>query len=124
MKITALSHRGLRPRRLRRLWPFGLLGRRIEDYDRDALASEIRRRHYYFQYQLYSVALDRYLRLRLPGYDYERHFGGVYYLFLRGIDPARPECGVHRDRLPEPLVRALGRLLIGDAREEDSAHAG
>ena len=48
-------------------WKSNLLGNRIEDYSAAALADEIRRRHYYFQYQLYTVALDRYLRLRLPG---------------------------------------------------------
>ncbi len=101
-------------------WKSNLLGSRVEDYGAAALEGEIRRRHYYFQYQFYTVALDRYLRLRLPGYRYEQHFGGVYYLFLRGIDPARPQFGIHRDRLSEPLVRALGRLLIGDAGEEDA----
>jgi exodeoxyribonuclease V beta subunit len=105
-------------------WKSNLLGSRIEDYSAAALAGEIRRRHYYFQYQLYTVALDRYLRLRLPGYSYEQHFGGVYYLFLRGIDPARPQCGIHRDRLSEPLVRELARVLIGSVGEEDPANAG
>ncbi len=104
-------------------WKSNLLGSRVEDYGAAALASEIRRRRYYFQYQLYTVALDRYLRLRLPGYRYEQHFGGVYYLFLRGIDPARPQFGIHRDRLQEPLVRELGNLLIGEAGKEDTAHA-
>ena len=100
-------------------WKSNLLGSRVEDYGPAALAGEIRRRHYYFQYQLYTVALDRYLRLRLPGYRYEQHFGGVYYLFLRGIDPARPQFGIHRDRLQEPLVRAdSSGLLIGRGREE------
>jgi exodeoxyribonuclease V beta subunit len=103
-------------------WKSNLLGSRVEDYSAATLESEIRRRHYYFQYQLYTIALDRYLRLRLPGYRYERHFGGVYYLFLRGIDPARPQFGIHRDRLREPLVRALSRLLIGNAGVEDPAH--
>ncbi|PSC97943.1 hypothetical protein C7D74_32270, partial [Klebsiella pneumoniae] len=28
----------------------------------------------------------RYLRHRLADYDYDRHFGGVIYLFLRGMD--------------------------------------
>jgi exodeoxyribonuclease V beta subunit len=69
-------------------------------------------RLYVLQYHLYVVALDRWLRLRVPGYDYARDFGGVYYLFLRGIDPARPDLGVFRDR-PEPeLVRALGAVLL------------
>ena len=88
-------------------WKSNLLGSRIEDYGAAALAGEIRRRHYYFQYQLYTVALDRYLRLRLPGYRYEQHFGGVYYLFLRGIDPARPSSAFIATGWQEPLVRAL-----------------
>ncbi len=96
-------------------WKSNLLGNRIEDYSAAALAGEIRRRHYYFQYQLYTAALDRYLRLRLPGYSYEQHFGGVYYLFLRGIDPARPGFGIHRDRLAESFVRKLNGMLSGGA---------
>ena len=103
-------------------WKSNLLGNRVEDYGPAALAGEIRRRHYYFQYQLYTAALDRYLRLRLPGYRYDQHFGGVYYLFLRGIDPARPGFGIYRDRLEEPFVRRLNDLLTGTAREEGRGH--
>jgi exodeoxyribonuclease V beta subunit len=102
-------------------WKSNLLASRIEDYNAAALAGEIRRRHYYFQYQLYTVALDRYLRLRVPGYRYERHFGGVYYLFLRGIDPAHPQSGIYRDRLSEPLACALARLLIGEDNGDNFA---
>ena len=40
---------------------------------------------YHWQYLLYTVALHRYLSSRLPDYDYDRHFGGVYYLFVRGV---------------------------------------
>jgi exodeoxyribonuclease V beta subunit len=47
------------------------------------------REAYVLQYLIYTVALHRYLRLRLPDYDYERHFGGVFYLFLRGMRPER-----------------------------------
>jgi exodeoxyribonuclease V beta subunit len=103
-------------------WKSNWLGNQVEDYGPAALAGEIRRRHYYFQYQLYTAALDRYLRLRLPGYRYEAHFGGVYYLFLRGIDPARPGFGIYRDRLEEPFVRKLNRLLTGRAGEEGGRH--
>ena len=103
-------------------WKSNLLGQRVEDYSPAALAAEIRRRHYYFQYQLYTAALDRYLRLRLPGYRYEQHFGGVYYLFLRGIDPARPGSGIFRDRLAAPFVRRLNSLLSGPAPQEGRGH--
>jgi exodeoxyribonuclease V beta subunit len=103
-------------------WKSNLLGTQVEDYGPAALAREIRRRHYYFQYQLYTAALDRYLRLRLPGYRYEQHFGGVYYLFLRGIDPARPGYGIYRDRLEESFVRRLNRLLTGPTQREGDTH--
>jgi len=61
---------------------------------------------------IYTVALHRYLRLRLPDYDYQRHFGGVFYLFLRGMDPALgPDCGVFHDRPAPALVTALDELM-------------
>ena len=40
------------------------------------------------QYLIYAVALHRYLQSKLPDYDPEHHFGGVYYLYLRGMHPA------------------------------------
>ena len=70
---------------------------------------------YTLQYHIYTLALHLYLRRRLPGYDYARHFGGVAYVFLRGLDrDGGREAGIFRDR-PEPdLVHALGRALIPD----------
>ena len=62
--------------------------------------------------RIYTVALHRYLRLRVPNYDYERHFGGVFYLFLRGMGPELgADCGVFRDRPAPALVEALDRLI-------------
>jgi exodeoxyribonuclease V beta subunit len=96
-------------------WKSNWLGNRVEDYGPAALRDEIQRRSYFLQYQLYTVALDKYLRLRLPGYSYERHFGGVFYIFVRGVDPAWPELGIYRDRPSERLVRELGEMLSGNA---------
>ena len=62
------------------------------------------------------MALHRYLRLRVADYDYARHFGGVYYLFLRGMNPALGmECGVFHDRPAPGLVMALDELMAGVA---------
>src|SRR5690606_8157537 len=61
------------------------LGASYADYSAERLAAVMGEQGYYLQYLIYSVALHRYLRQRLPDYDYERHFGGVYYLFLRGM---------------------------------------
>jgi len=86
------------------------------DYRPEYLAAPMADEHYILQYHLYAVALHRYLEARLPGYDYERDFGGVFYLFVRGMSP-RYEYGngVFADRPPLKLVESLARLFQGPA---------
>lgn len=70
--------------------------------------------HYVLQYHLYIVALHRYLTRRLRGYDYDRHFGGVHYLFLRGMHPSYPPGnGVFTDRPSRRLIEKLSETLGG-----------
>jgi exodeoxyribonuclease V beta subunit len=89
-----------------------LLGGRLSDYAPGRLARAMADAHYFLQYHLYVVALHRYLAWRLPGYDYDRDFGGVLYLFLRGMAPeTRGETGVFRDRPSVRLVQELSDLL-------------
>jgi exodeoxyribonuclease V beta subunit len=82
-----------------------------------ALAAEMERGHYGLQALLYTVALHRYLRWRLPHYDAGSHLGGVLYLFLRGMTgPDTPvvdgtRCGVFAWRPPAALVTALSDAL-------------
>jgi len=84
------------------------LGPRLDDYAAAALPAVMARESYWLQYLVYTVVLHRLLGLRLPDYDYDRHVGGVLYLFLRGIDPARgADCGVFHDRPSRALVEAL-----------------
>jgi exodeoxyribonuclease V beta subunit len=84
------------------------LGVELTAYHAESLARIMAQESYYLQYLIYSVALHRYLGLRLPDYDYERHFGAVYYLFLRGMDPHLGSAyGVYRDRPSRALVAAL-----------------
>ena len=59
------------------------------------------------------MALHQYLKLRLPQYDYEKHFGGIFYLFVRGMDPDKGgEHGVFYDRPKRELVEELCEKLI------------
>ena len=67
--------------------------------------------HYYLQYHLYTLAADLFLKQRLPGYSYEMHFGGVFYIFLRGLDPMDASHGIFRDRPTEETVKGLRRLI-------------
>ncbi len=63
------------------------LGHRVEDYGSEQLESAMHKHRYPLQMLLYTVAAHRFLGLRLSGYDYDTHFGGVFYLFLRGMRP-------------------------------------
>lgn len=83
------------------------LGMSPADYSRPALEQAMVEHRYDLQYQLYSLALHRLLALRLPGYDFDLHFGGVFYLFLRGM----PQGGIFHTRPSRELVQGLDRLF-------------
>lgn len=94
-------------------WKSNWLGNTPADYASDRLVEAMAREHYYLQYLIYTVALHRYLEQRLPNYGYETHFGGVYYLFLRGISPKR-KTGILGDKPSFELIQALECLLMDD----------
>jgi exodeoxyribonuclease V beta subunit len=85
------------------------LGNDASAYTPTAMCDSILRERYDLQYAIYTLALHRQLRARLPGYDYERHMGGVAYLYLRGVDGTGH--GVHQERLPLVLIDAMDRLF-------------
>ncbi len=86
-------------------------------YEPAVLAAEMSRAHYGLQALLYAVALHRYLRWRLPGYDPARHLAGVLYLFVRGMAGAQTPvldgspCGVFEWHPPGAAVAALSDVL-------------
>lgn len=95
-------------------WKSNLLGSSIEYYSKDMIETAMTDHLYLLQYHLYAVALHQYLGQRLNGYDYERHFGGVFYIFVRGVDPEYgPEFGIFKDRPKQSLIRELSDYLIG-----------
>jgi len=92
------------------------LGDRVEDYGALQVEQAMAGHHYFLQYHIYALALHRYLKQRLPEYRYEAHFGGVHYLFLRGMAPEHPEGrGVFAERPPEALLEAMGALFAQGA---------
>jgi exodeoxyribonuclease V beta subunit len=68
-------------------------------------------KRYEVQYVLYTLALHRLLKVRLPDYDYAQHMGGAVYLFMRGIN--QPGAGVHFQRPPQALIETLDSLFAG-----------
>jgi exodeoxyribonuclease V beta subunit len=94
-------------------WKSNHLGYRVEDYGREALKRAMVQKMYPLQYLLYTVALNRYLSLRVKDYDYASHFGGVLYFFLRGVRPERgEEFGIFRDTPPVAMIDELTACLI------------
>ncbi len=92
------------------------LGNRPQDYESTRLDPAMHNSGYTFQYLLYLVALDRYLATRITDYDYERHIGGAFYLFLRGMDPeAGMTRGVWFDRPTHACIRDLDACFRDDA---------
>lgn len=91
-------------------WKTNWLGPTLEEYGSERLPAVVAREGYWLQYLLYTLVVHRLLGRRVAGYDYERHFGGVFYLFVRGIRPSLgPASGVYRHRPPRALVEALDR---------------
>lgn len=89
------------------------LGPMPEDYRSAALVQAMLHHDYFLQYHLYVVAVHRWLSRRLRDYDYERHFGGVFYLFARGMSAKHPGMGVFVDRPSFARTDALSRVLEG-----------
>lgn len=90
------------------------LGESGEAYTQEAMAEAMQSHRYDLQYQLYSLALHRYLRHRIADYDYERHFGGVIYLFLRGVDGEAGQQGIFATRPDPALIMAMDALFAGE----------
>ncbi|MGL6176305.1 MAG: PD-(D/E)XK nuclease family protein, partial [Vibrionaceae bacterium] len=66
-------------------WKSNFLGETAADYTQDKLVQAMIEHRYDLQYQIYTLALHRYLRTRIADYDPAQHLGGVYYLFIRGL---------------------------------------
>lgn len=95
-------------------WKSNFLGTDLDQYTPDNLREVMARDHYCLQYLVYTVALHRYLTVRLPGYSYEKNFGGVFYIFLRGLGSKQGmDTGVFRDKPSLSLVRKLSELFGG-----------
>ncbi|MGL1956196.1 MAG: UvrD-helicase domain-containing protein [Colwellia sp.] len=62
------------------------LGNHFDDYLHDDLLLNIENNYYDLQYLIYCLALHRHLKHALGDYDVNKHFGGVYYFYLRGMN--------------------------------------
>ena len=99
-------------------WKSNHLGYSREDYRAERVAGAMQEHGYYLQAALYSIAVHRYLAQRVTGYDYERHFGGVFYLFVRGVRPGWLDAdgaplGTWFHRPSASILASLDALIAG-----------
>ncbi len=94
-------------------WKSNHLGPTVDCYDPSALREVMAANYYILQYHIYTLALHQYLRHHQPDYRYEKNFGGVFYIFIRGIDEqAGRQRGIFYDRPDPGLIDSLGQALI------------
>ena len=90
-----------------------VLGNSYADYEAASLTSVVKHNRYDMQAQLYTLALHRHLRTRLPEYSYEQHFGGSLVAFLRGMHGAtKAQSGVHFARMSEAELEELNQAYL------------
>jgi exodeoxyribonuclease V beta subunit len=92
-------------------WKSNHLGNSIEDYSQEKLEEAMKGSNYNLQYHIYTIAVNRFLKSKIKDYNYDRHFGGVIYLFLRGIR-SNQSSGVYFIRPSSENIQKLDELLL------------
>jgi exodeoxyribonuclease V beta subunit len=91
-------------------WKSNHLGSELTDYDEQGTSQAMKDNNYHLQYLIYTVAVKRFLKNRITDFDYQKHFGGVYYLFLRGVR-ANQTSGVFYSLPDEKLINEIDAVL-------------
>ena len=89
-----------------------MLGTDQSSYSQEHIKHHMTTHRYHLQYLIYCVAVNRYLATRIRHYDYDTHFGGVHYLFLRGMQRQTALSGVFADRPAKSLIQQLDHCLM------------
>jgi exodeoxyribonuclease V beta subunit len=93
-------------------WKSNFLGDSLSWYNTNSLRNTMNDGNYHLQYLIYTLALKKYLTVKLQGFDYESQFGGVAYMFLRGIRKNQ-ESGIFSCVPPLEQIEKLENILIG-----------
>ena len=107
-------------------WKSNRLNADLMEFDRAGMQAEIDKNLYFLQFLIYTVALWHFLEARLKialdKDNYEKYFGGVLYLFVRGIaaplkdmtDEEKKTCrerGIYFCLPPFELIKELKTML-------------
>lgn len=87
------------------------LGSLTKHYNQATMQTAMQENHYFLQALIYSIAIDKHLTLTLPNYHYQSHFGGVYYLFIRGMIPNQ-DTGIYYFKPDASLIELFRTEVV------------
>ena len=95
-------------------WKSNNLGGSFSDYGKENIEAEMKKHNYHLQYMLYLAAFDRYMQSVDKNYSYEKNFGGIRYVFLRGVKAGSCGTGIFSERPQESELRKIQGLFKGE----------
>jgi len=93
-------------------WKSNFLGDSLSWYNTNSLRNTMNDGNYHLQYLIYTLAFKKYLTVKIPGFNYGEQFGGVVYMFLRGLRKGH-ENGIFSFLPPLEQIEKLENILIG-----------
>jgi exodeoxyribonuclease V beta subunit len=93
-------------------WKSNYLGDSLENYLPVVLNHAMNQSNYHLQYLIYTLAVKKYLENRVLNFNYETQFGGVIYLFLRGMRVGL-DTGIYINKPSLQKIDFLGNILGG-----------
>ncbi|WP_289023049.1 UvrD-helicase domain-containing protein [uncultured Salegentibacter sp.] len=96
-------------------WKSNYLGDDLSFYEgEDKMREAMNEGNYHLQYLIYTVAVKNYFEQRLTDFNYEEHFGGVIYVYLRGARAGK-ETGIYTNRPTLEQVLFLEKIFENQA---------
>ncbi|WP_343183946.1 exodeoxyribonuclease V subunit beta [Buchnera aphidicola (Ceratovacuna keduensis)] len=62
------------------------LGNKKKNYSKKKIKKYILKNKYDIQYKMYLLGINTYLKKNIKKYKFKKHFGGIFYLFLRSFE--------------------------------------
>ena len=91
-------------------WKSNFLGESLEDYSPDKVALAMGENNYHLQYHIYTLAAKKYLSHCIADFDYDLHFGGVIYVFLRGVRTGHNK-GLFLHRPSKEMINRIENII-------------
>lgn len=91
-------------------WKSNHLGNSTENYNRENLEEAMKGSNYNLQYMIYTIAAKRWLESRIKNFDYNKQFGGIIYVFLRGVREGL-ETGIYTAKPKFEKIDRMEKLL-------------